>query len=217
MTNGRDAASRGLDKDSRRSTSQNTSDPRRQSAGEAGDALSKVADAAQQAGSQAKQAAASLASETGESTKDLLNQQMRGGADLARHVAQAVRAAADNLEPNAPLLARTVRGAADNMQEFSQSMRGQTVEEVFGAASDFIRRRPALVFSAAAACGFVLFRLLKTGTTEGARFSGSQRQFGAHGWPLQPSGDEWGHNQGEAAGGISPGNRARHPNASVGR
>lgn len=217
MTNGRDAASRGLGKESKRPTNQSSSDVRRDMASQASDAASKVADAAQQAGGQAKEAAASLASEASQSAKSLINQQIGAGADVASHIAQSVRLAADHLGQKTPLLADMARGAADKVDEFSQSIRGQTVDEVFGTAADFVRRKPALVFSAAAACGFVLFRLLKAGTEERTAYGSPHRQFGNDGWPLQPRGDEWRRNQGAVAGGMSPGNRARPGSTSVGR
>jgi len=70
-----------------------------QSSGEQGvrrdEALSKVADVAQQAGSQAKQAASSLAADANHRAKGFLNQQVASASDLAGHVADSVRSAAD--------------------------------------------------------------------------------------------------------------------------
>ena len=128
----------------------------------AGEAVSKLADVAQQAGSQAKEAAASLASDANERAKGFLTQQVASGADLAGHVADSVRSAADSLDRNAPQLANFVRSAAERVEEFSEDMRGKSVDELMRTASDFTRRQPALVFGLASLAGFVLLRVLKS-------------------------------------------------------
>jgi uncharacterized phage infection (PIP) family protein YhgE len=131
----------------------------------AGEAASKLTEHAQEAGSELKETAASLASEAGAKAMGLMNQQFAVGAHFVNDVAKSVRAAADNLESNAPQLARLVRNGADKVEEFSDSLRDQTGEELLRSASDLVRRKPALVFSAAAACGFVLFRVFKAGSS----------------------------------------------------
>jgi hypothetical protein len=74
----------------------------------ASEAVSKLADVAQQAGSQAKQTASSLASDANQKAKGFLNQQVASGAELAGHVANSARCAADNLDQNSPQLAELV-------------------------------------------------------------------------------------------------------------
>jgi ElaB/YqjD/DUF883 family membrane-anchored ribosome-binding protein len=128
----------------------------------ASEAVSKLADVAQQAGSQAKQTASSLASDANQKAKGFLNQQVASGAELAGHVANSARCAADNLDQNAPQLAELVRGAAKRVEEFSRDLRGQTVEHLVRTASDFTRRQPAVVFGFASLAGFLLFRVLKS-------------------------------------------------------
>jgi ElaB/YqjD/DUF883 family membrane-anchored ribosome-binding protein len=127
----------------------------------AGEAVSKLADAAQQAGSQARQTASSLAADANQKAKGFLNQRMAGGADLAAHVADSAKCAADNLGDKAPQLAELVRGAADKVEVFSQEIRGKSVDELLRSASDYTRRRPAVVFGLASLAGFLLFRVIK--------------------------------------------------------
>jgi hypothetical protein len=131
----------------------------------AGEAASELAEHAREAGSELKDTAASLASEAGAKAMGLMNQQFAVGADFVNDVAKSVRAAADNLASNAPQLASLVRNGADKVEEFSEGLRDQTGEELLRSASDLVRRKPALVFSAAAACGFVLFRVFKAGSS----------------------------------------------------
>jgi ElaB/YqjD/DUF883 family membrane-anchored ribosome-binding protein len=137
--------------------------------------VSKLGDKAQEFGTQAKQAATSLASEANENIKGALNQKVGVGADLVGHVADSVRAAADNLKQNAPQLAGLVTVAADKIDELSSSVRDKTVDELFKDASDFARRQPAVVFGAAAAVGFLLFRILKVAPSATTGQSGSAR------------------------------------------
>jgi hypothetical protein len=126
-----------------------------------GEVLSKLTDVAQQAGSHARETASSLAADANQKAKGFLNQRMAGGADLAAHVANSAKCAADNLGDKAPQLAELVRGAADKVEEFSQEIRGKSVDELLRSASDYTRRRPALVFGLASLAGFLLFRVIK--------------------------------------------------------
>lgn len=135
----------------------------------ASDAAARLGDAAQAAGRQARQAASDLSAEANLNIKGLLNNQLVSGADLADHVAGAVRAAAAHLGPNAPQLAGIVRTGADTIEDFSGTIRGRSVDELFRTASDFTRRQPAAVFGAAALAGFFLFRVLKVDGTSGTR------------------------------------------------
>ena len=128
----------------------------------ASEAAAKITDVAQQAGSQAKETAASLASDASRKVKSLLNMQVTAGAELAGHIADSARCAADNLDQNAPQLAGLVRGAAERVEELSRDMRYQTVEDLVRTASDFTRRQPALVFGLASLAGVLAFRVLKS-------------------------------------------------------
>jgi len=167
---------------------------------------SKLGDAAQELGTQAKQAATSLASEANENIKGVLNQKVGVGADLVGHFAHSVRAAADDLKQNAPQLAGLVRGAADKIDEFAESTRDKTVEDLFETASEFARRQPAIVFGAAAAAGFLLFRILKVAPSNGASQSGSARSGLEGRYRDQPGRQEFGRTgmtNGQASSGRS--------------
>jgi ElaB/YqjD/DUF883 family membrane-anchored ribosome-binding protein len=134
-----------------------------------GAALSKVSEAAQQAGSHVKEAATSLATKANEKAKGLIDQQVASGADFLGYIGSSARVAADTLHPDAPQLAGLVRGMASSVTDLSDTMRGQSLEALLETASDYVRQNPALVFSAAAACGFALARLLQGGAWSGGR------------------------------------------------
>lgn len=144
-------------------------------ASKAREAVSTVVDVAQNAATGARQATASLTSEVGEGAKSFLNQQLGASADLTSHIAESVRTGADSVGAKSPLLAEAARRGAGGIDKLSESMRGQTVEEIVEAGSDFVRRRPALVFGVAAACGFALCRLLQVGPSERPTSAGAQR------------------------------------------
>jgi hypothetical protein len=155
----------------------------------ASQAASKFAEVAQQAGAHAKQAASSLAAEANQKARGLLNQQIETGADLVKEVAGAARQAAYSLEPTAPQVAELVRGAADKAEGFSHDLRGQSVDDLFRAASDFTRRQPAVVFGLASLAGFLAFRVLKSGQQDSSQthrerepdvgFRSQREQFGS--------------------------------------
>jgi len=140
----------------------------------AADAMSKVSDVAQQAIGEAKKSASSLASAATERAKGAAQERISGGADLLGHVAASVRAAARELEPNAPQLAGFAHEAAGHIEDFSHDIREKSIEELLETSSDFARRQPVVLFGAAAACGFLLFRMIKTASSPasepGARF-----------------------------------------------
>jgi len=134
---------------------------------QAGAALSKVSETAQQAGNHVKEAATSLATEAGEKAKGFIDQQVASGADFLGYIGHSAKVAADTLDPDAPQLAGLVRGMATSVTDLSDTMRGQSPEALLETASDYVRQNPALVFSAAAACGFALARLLQGGAWSG--------------------------------------------------
>jgi ElaB/YqjD/DUF883 family membrane-anchored ribosome-binding protein len=138
----------------------------------AGDAKSKIGEVAGEVADEAKRSAATLASEANNKMWDFMDEQAGAGANLVGHVAASTRLAAEDLERNAPQLAGLVRDVSRKMEQFSQEIRGQSVNQLMRRSSDFARERPAVMFGAAAACGFFLFRLFKAGSavsTEGSR------------------------------------------------
>jgi hypothetical protein len=132
----------------------------------AGEAASKIADSAREAGDRAKEAASSLASDATNQAKGFLNMQVTAGADMVGHVVDSARIAADNLDQDVPQLAGLVRSAADRAEEFSQDLRGRTVEDLIRTASNFTRKQPALVFGLASLAGFLAFRVFKSAPPE---------------------------------------------------
>jgi ElaB/YqjD/DUF883 family membrane-anchored ribosome-binding protein len=132
---------------------------------QAGAALTETA---QRVGDQAKETASSLASDAQQRFHGYMNEQVAAGADLAGRVANAIKTAADELDRTSPALSGMVRGAGEKVQDLSQQFRDRTADEILADTRDFVRRKPALVFGAAAALGFVAYRVLNAGMKESA-------------------------------------------------
>ncbi len=132
---------------------------------QAGAALTETA---QRVGDQARETASSLASDAQQRIHGYMDQQVAAGADLAGRVADAIRTAADELDHTSPALSGMVRGAGEKVQELSQQFRDKSADDILADTRDFVRRKPALVFGAAAALGFVAYRVLNAGMTQSA-------------------------------------------------
>jgi ElaB/YqjD/DUF883 family membrane-anchored ribosome-binding protein len=137
--------------------------------------MAKVSDVAQQAVGEAKRSASSLAAEATQRAKGALQERIVTGADLIGHMAASTRVAADSLDANAPQIAGFVREAGERMEEFSRGVRERSIDELIETSSDFARRQPAALFGAAAACGFLLFRLFKASSAADQRRNGGHR------------------------------------------
>lgn len=55
------------------------------------------------------------------------------------------------------------RSAAQGISNFAESLRGKEVDDLFNNATDFVKKSPVIAVGAAAAVGFVVARLIKSG------------------------------------------------------
>lgn len=161
-------------------------------------ASAALAETAQRAGDQAREAASSLGSEAQERFQGYMDQQVVAGANLAGRIAGAINAAADELGRTSPALGSAVRGAGDRVQDLSQQFRDKTADEILANTRDFVRHKPALVFGVAAALGFVAYRVLNAGMTQGP--SGERPSAGYDDWRRRPSSE---HSR-TARAGVNP-------------
>jgi hypothetical protein len=135
-----------------------------------------LTETAQRVGDQARETASSLATDAQQRFHGYMDQQIAAGADLVGRVASAIKTAADELDRTSPALSGFVRGAGEKVQDLSQQFRGKSADELLADTRDFVRRKPALVFGAAAALGFVAYRVLNAGMTQSAS---RESRFGA--------------------------------------
>ena len=129
--------------------------------GAASGAFSQVSDKLRAAGDESKRAAADAAFTITDTIKDLLDRQVGAGAAKVGQLASSVSLAADDLEQASPMASKLVRGLAQTIDNYGQDLQGKTLEQLARSASDYTRRKPALVFGFAALAGFVAFRTFK--------------------------------------------------------
>ncbi|MDF7774522.1 hypothetical protein P1X14_04630 [Sphingomonas sp. AOB5] len=72
-------------------------------------------------------------------------------------------AAADVDERLGEQYGKYARSAADGISKFSDTIRGKEVDDLVADATDFVKKSPVIAIGAAAAIGFVLARLIKSG------------------------------------------------------
>ena len=127
---------------------------------------SSISEIAQQATEKAKDSVSTAATTATNHVKDLLDQQVTSGAEIVGHLASSAKRAASDLDRDAPQIAGIVRDVANKMEGFAKDMQAQSVDQLWRAASDFTRRRPAVVFGAASLAGFFVYRALKNATSD---------------------------------------------------
>ena len=109
------------------------------------------------------------------SARGMLDKPINTGVDFVEGLARSARGFADDLATDAPQLAQFVRQAASTAEDLSHDIRDKSVEELVEATQDFARRQPALFFGVAAAAGFLLARVVKTGMSASSQSPSTSR------------------------------------------
>ena len=79
-------------------------------------------------------------------------------------VANLMRSAAGDVDARlGEQYGQDARTAADGIAGFADSLRGKEVEDLLSDATEFVRKSPAIAVGTAAALGFVMARLIKSG------------------------------------------------------
>jgi hypothetical protein len=104
------------------------------------------------------------ASEAGGQARQFINDAIKArlsvGTDLLETIAESARAAASKLQDTSPQVASLVQTGADRVEDFSQSVKDRSPEELLEAGLEFSRRNPAVVFGAAFAAAMIATRVL---------------------------------------------------------
>lgn len=110
-------------------------------------------DEASKFGSQAAERARGLAGEGKDRATDALDQ-----------VAKLMENAAGDVDEKLGAdYGKYARSAAQGISGFADTLRGKQVDELLDDAADFVRKSPVIAVGTAAAIGFVLARLIKSG------------------------------------------------------
>ena len=123
-------------------------------------------DVTQVAGAAVDQGRQLLDSATDQAT-GFLDQRKDAVAQSVVGVAQSLRDATKEFEdrPNIRALADS---AAEGLEQFAESIRGRSFNEIFGDLEDAVRRRPGAFGAVSMAAGFLLARFMKS-SAEGIR------------------------------------------------
>ena len=106
----------------------------------------------------------SLKSQASDKVRDVASQGKDKAAEALDSVTRLVSETADTVDERlGPQYGDYVRRAAGALDGLNDSIRGKEVDELFDDARNLVRKSPAVAIGAAAAIGFLLVRLVKSG------------------------------------------------------
>lgn len=140
---------------------------------------------AAQVASDARTSLTSLATEARDKVNAAVDTQKVAGADQLAGLANAVHAAAGELEGKSPAMAQVVRDAASSVDRFAGDLRNSDVRDVVASVTSFARQQPVAFFAGSVLMGFALARFFKSDATgspasTGPAPSGYRQWSGAH-------------------------------------
>ena len=110
----------------------------------------------------------------------VFEQQSHRAADQIGSVAHALHQAAEQLEAeNNGTAARYTVMAADRVEQFADTLRNSTVDDLVGQVEGFARRQPEIFLGAAFGVGFLFARFIKS-SSERIRMADLMRQEAGH-------------------------------------
>jgi hypothetical protein len=112
--------------------------------------------------SDAAEAAKSIASEAGDKLQNEAMGRKNQAADYVDRVADAMRRAASEFEPDLPIAASYIRSAASQVESVSASVRDGDLRDLLQGAQSFARSQPTAFLGLAALGGFALVRFLRS-------------------------------------------------------
>lgn len=127
----------------------------------AGDETASTVETAKQ---QIKEGAGKLGSQAAEQARAFAGQGKDRATTALDDVARMFQNAADDVDAKIGAeYGKYARSAADTITGFADSLRGKEVDELVDQAGELVRKSPAIAVGTAAAVGFVLARLIKSG------------------------------------------------------
>ncbi len=124
------------------------------------------------AGTEAKKSAADtireeagkLGSQAAERARSLAGEGKDKASGALDEVAKLLHGAAGDVDERLGAeYGRYARSAADGISGFADTLRGKEVDDIFADATALVKKSPVIAIGAAAAVGFVLARLIKSG------------------------------------------------------
>ena len=130
----------------------------------------------------AKNRASELIEPAKERALSFAEEQKNAGAEQMSGFARVVRKVADDVGEEMPQAAGYIHDAAETLDNMSNRLRQNSVEDLFASIDDFARQRPMLFFGGALLLGFALTRFLKS-SSEQAQSRRQMRSPGMHATP----------------------------------
>ena len=115
---------------------------------------------------QAAETANDIAAQAGEKLQDEATNRKNQAAEYVDRVAEAMRRAAGEFEPDLPIAASYIRTAAKQVTNASASLRNGDFRDLVDGAQSFARSQPTAFLGFAALGGFALARFLKSSARE---------------------------------------------------
>ncbi len=123
-----------------------------------------TAEARRSAADTIREEAGKLGSQAAERARGFAGEGKDRATDALDQVAKLMEnAAADVDEKLGADYGKYARSAAEGISGFAQTLRGKQVDDLIDDAADFVRKSPVIAVGTAAAIGFVLARLIKSG------------------------------------------------------
>jgi hypothetical protein len=107
-----------------------------------------------------------------EKALNLAEEKKQTGIEQIGRVAQAVHAAASQIEREIPQAATYIHRAAEGLEQASTAISNRSVGDMVDYVEDFARRNPAAFFGSTILAGFVLSRFLKSSSERRAEMRG---------------------------------------------
>lgn len=119
----------------------------------------------------------SLKSQAGERVRNYAVDGKERATDALADFSNVVREAADQIDERlGGDLGQYARRAADAVSDYAEGLRNKEVDDLFDDARGLVRRSPAVAVGVAAAVGFVLVRLVKSGIDGGNGGGGGRNE-----------------------------------------
>ncbi len=100
--------------------------------------------------------------------RDMAEQQKQASADQIGGVAQAMEAAAGELEHQMPMAAEYIEDVAGRLGSMASALRERSIDDMLGNVAEFARKQPVLFFAGAVATGLALSRFAKSSANRGS-------------------------------------------------
>ncbi|WP_404339321.1 hypothetical protein AB2M62_08370 [Sphingomonas sp. MMS12-HWE2-04] len=116
------------------------------------------------ASQQIKDEASKFTSQAADRAREFAGQGKERATGALDEVAKMMSSAADDVDSRlGEEYGRYARSAADSVTGFADALRGKEVDDLIDDATAFVRKSPVIAVGTAAAVGFVLARLIKSG------------------------------------------------------